>query len=101
MTRYTREDAMKTLVSALSLAFCLAATAVSAQPAPPNDMGVTNGHWHKNSKDIEANKKIFATLGGTYQKNGNFDIVKFPGVIVFLNQGPGTPPAVGGSVGTV
>ena len=92
---------MKNIVSALSLAFCLAATAVSAQTAPPNAMGVTNGHWHMNSKDVEANKKIFVAMGGTWQKNGNFDIVKFPGVIVFLNQGPGTPPAVGGSVGTV
>src|SRR5262245_56524384 len=98
-----REDgsAMRNLLTALSLAFCLAATAASPQPAPPNDMGVTNGHWHMNSKDIEANKKIFVTLGGTYQKNGNFDIVKFPGVIVFLNQGTGTPPTAGRSDGTV
>jgi len=92
---------MRNLLTAVSLAFCLATTAGSAQPAPPNAMGVTNGHWHMNSKDVEANKKIFVAMGGTYQKNGNFDIVKFPGVIVFLNQGPGTPPAVGGSVGTV
>jgi catechol 2,3-dioxygenase-like lactoylglutathione lyase family enzyme len=92
---------MMKIFGALSFAFCLAATAVSAQPAPPNEMGVTNGHWHMNSKDVEANKKIFVTLGGTWQKNGNFDIVKFPGVIVFLNQGPGTAPPVGGSVGTV
>jgi catechol 2,3-dioxygenase-like lactoylglutathione lyase family enzyme len=92
---------MMKFLGALSLTFCLAATALSAQPAPANEMGVTNGHWHMNSKDVEANKKIFVTMGGTYQKNGNFDIVKFPGVIVFLNQGPGTPPPVGGSVGTV
>src|SRR6202049_1663132 len=64
-------------------------------------MGVTMGHWHMNSRDIEANKKIFVAMGGTAVKNGNFDIVKFPGVVVFLNQGPGAAPAVGGSVGTV
>ena len=72
-----------------------------AQPVPPNAMGVTSGHWHLNSKDVEANKKIFVALGGAYKKNGNFDIVIFPGVVVFLNQGPGAPPAEGGTVGTV
>ncbi|HXJ01062.1 MAG TPA: VOC family protein [Micropepsaceae bacterium] len=92
---------MTKLFAALSLAFTLAAGAALAQPAPPNAMGVTNGHWHMNSHDIEANKKILVAMGGTYKKNGNFDIVLFPGVVVFLNQGPGTPPAVGGSVGTV
>ncbi len=92
---------MRKLFGAFSLAFCIAATAAAAQSEPPNAMGVTNGHWHMNSKDVEANKKIFVAMGGTWQKNGNFDIVKFPGVIVFLNQGPGTASAVGGSVGTV
>ncbi|HEX3485155.1 MAG TPA: hypothetical protein VHT51_08845, partial [Micropepsaceae bacterium] len=92
---------MARMLAALSLAFTLTAGAVLAQPAPPNTMGVTNGHWHMNSRDVEANKKILVAMGGTYKKNGNFDIVLFPGVVVFLNQGPGTPPAVGGSVGTV
>jgi len=27
-------------------------------------MGVTMGHWHLNSVDVEANKKIFAAMGG-------------------------------------
>jgi catechol 2,3-dioxygenase-like lactoylglutathione lyase family enzyme len=92
---------MTKLLTALSLMFVLVAGAAFAQAYPPNEAGVTMGHWHLNSKDIEANKKIFVALGGTAVKNGNFDIVKFPGVIVFLNQGPGTPPATGGTVGTV
>jgi catechol 2,3-dioxygenase-like lactoylglutathione lyase family enzyme len=79
----------------------MAVGAALAQPVPPNSLGVTSGHWHLNSKDVEANKKIFVALGGNYKKNGNFDIVIFPGVVVFLNQGPGTPPANGGTVGTV
>ena len=33
-----------------------------------NDAGVTMGHWHLNSRDIEANKKIFVALGGRYPK---------------------------------
>ena len=88
-----------TILGLLSLAF--GAAPASAQLAPPNEMGVTMGHLHMNSRDIEANKKILVAMGGVAQKNGNFEIVKFPGAIVFLNQGPGTPPATGGSVGTV
>ena len=92
---------MTKLIAALSLFLTFLAGAAWAQPYPPNEAGVTMGHWHLNSRDIEANKKILVTMGGTAVKNGNFDIVRFPGVIVFLNQGPGTKPAVGGTVGTV
>ncbi len=79
----------------------LAAPAAYAQPAPPNEAGVTMGHWHLNSRDIEANKKIFVALGGTPVKQDVFEIVKFPGVLVYLNQRPGAAPPTGGSVGTV
>ena len=60
---------------------------------PPNDAGVTMGHWHLNSKDVEASKKILVAMGGTAIKNGNFEIVKFPGVAVYLNQAAGAAPA--------
>src|SRR3989440_4757209 len=92
---------MTRLIAALSLMLSLVAGTALAQAYPPNEAGVTMGHWHLNSRDIEANKKIFVAMGGTAVKNGNFDIVRFPGVVVFLNQGPGTPPATGGTVGTV
>src|SRR5882672_5716629 len=80
---------MTRLIAALSLMLSLVAGTALAQAYPPNEAGVTMGHWHMNSRDIEANKKIFVAMGGTWVKNGNFDIVKFPGVVVFLNQGPG------------
>jgi catechol 2,3-dioxygenase-like lactoylglutathione lyase family enzyme len=68
---------------------------------PPNAAGVTMGHWHLNSRDVDANRKIFVAMGGTAIKNGAFDIVKFPGVAVYLNVAAGTPPASGGTVGSV
>src|SRR5215217_6472217 len=37
-------------------------------------------------------------MGGTPIKTGNFEIVRFPGVLVYLNQGAGATPANGGSV---
>ena len=44
---------MKTAVFAASL-FALPFTigAATAQPFPFNEAGVTNGHWHLNSKDV-------------------------------------------------
>ena len=41
---------------------------------------------------LAAGFDVTLAMGGTAVKNGTFDIVRFPGVIVFLNQGPGTPP---------
>ena len=55
---------MKSLFPALLLASTLAAGTAHAQPAPFNEVGVTMGHWHLASKDVEANKKIFLGMGG-------------------------------------
>ena len=56
---------MKTTVfAALLLASTFAAGTAVAQPAPFNAAGVTNGHWHLNSKDVAANEKIFVGMGG-------------------------------------
>ena len=92
---------MRKSILVLSLVSSLAAGAAWAQPYAPNQAGVTMGHWHLNSRDIEANKKIFVALGGTAIKAGDFDIVRFPGVNVYLNVRAGSPPASGGTVGSV
>ena len=94
---------MKYLISAVWMIALMAPGPVSAQAAlfPPNAAGVTMGHWHLNSRDVEASKKILVAMGGTAIKAGNFDIVKFPGVAVYLNQAPGAAPANGGTVGSV
>src|SRR3954468_979294 len=92
---------MKTLIAALWLASQFAAVSAFAQAAPPNEAGATMGHWHLNSRDVEANKKLFVALGGVALKPGDFELVKFPGVFVFLHLRPGAAPATGGSDGTV
>jgi catechol 2,3-dioxygenase-like lactoylglutathione lyase family enzyme len=91
---------MKILISALVVS-SFAAGAALAQPYKPNDMGVTMGHWHLNSVNVEANKKIFAGMGGNAVKAGDFDLVRFPGVIVMLNLRAPAPPSTGGTEGTV
>jgi hypothetical protein len=56
-TQLNREDSVKTkMFAALLFASALTATAAVAQPAPFNPVGVTMGHWHIASKDVEANK---------------------------------------------
>jgi catechol 2,3-dioxygenase-like lactoylglutathione lyase family enzyme len=92
---------MRALIAALCLVVSLPAGAALAQPYPPNEAGVTMGHWHLNSRDIEANKKLFVALGGIAAKPGDFEIVKFPGVVVFLHLRPGVPAPTGGTEGSV
>jgi len=79
----------------------LAACPASAQREPFNAAGVTMGHWHLNSQNVGTNKALFVALGGKAIKPGDFEIVNFPGVSVFLHQRAGTPAPTGGTVGTV
>jgi catechol 2,3-dioxygenase-like lactoylglutathione lyase family enzyme len=95
-----REEAMKKLISALWLVSSLMAGAASAQPYAPNEAGVTNGHWHLNSRDIEVNKKIFLGMGGVPGEASPLQRVVFPGVMIILNQ-TNVPPPTGGTVGSV
>ena len=50
---------------------------------------------------IDSSASATCSLSGVAAKPGAFDIVKFPGVVVFLHLRPGSPPATGGTVGTV
>jgi len=92
---------MKRLICALGFMSFLAAGTAWAQPYAPNEAGVTMGHWHLNSRDVEANKKIFLGMGGTAGDAGPLQRVTFPGVVVILNQAAGAAPANGGTVGSV
>jgi len=75
------------------------AASVGAQPAPFNETGVTMGHWHIVSKDVDANKRLFLAMGGTLFMPGGNPLVMFPGVYVnlVLNDQKGD----GGSEGSV
>lgn len=68
---------------------------------PPNGAGVTMGHWHLNSRDVAATRKILVTMGGSALKTDGLDAVRFPGVIVFLNIALSPEPPAGGTVGSV
>src|SRR5581483_3490004 len=81
----------------LSLALLHLSSTCWAQLRAPNEAGVALGHWHTIVRDVDATKKFWTILGGTPMKIDGTDVVKFPGVFIFLT--PGTPSA--GSRGSV
>src|ERR1700739_4602713 len=87
-----------TLLAALLLASTFAAGSAHAQPAPFNEVGVTMGHWHIASKDVEANKKLFLAMGGKLMPGANPQIM-FPGVLINLVLG--TEKGAGATQGSV
>ena len=69
-----------------------------AQSFPFNEVGVTMGHWHIASRDVQANKNLFVAMGGTPVTSGN-EAVLFPGVRINLTLR--NAPGSGGSIGSV
>ena len=102
---------MKTSAFAVFVfASALIAGPAAAQPAPYNEFGITMGHWHIASKDVEANKKLFLAMGGklfTFDTSGKpcrgcsggAALMMFPGIYINLNLG--NEKGDGGTVGSV
>src|ERR1700730_3551904 len=90
---------MRTLIAGLWLASTLAAGTGVAQPPPFNEAGVTMGHWHFASRDVQANKKILVAMGGSPVTTGAAESVVFPGARINLSLG--NMPGSGGSQGSV
>jgi len=80
-----------------SVAMLLPLSSAWAQLEVPNEAGVTFGHVHTIVRDVEATKKFWTTLGGQAIKIDKTDVMKFPGVFIFLTKG--SPSA--GSYGSV
>jgi catechol 2,3-dioxygenase-like lactoylglutathione lyase family enzyme/extradiol dioxygenase family protein len=89
---------MRIVIAGLFVASVLATGTASAQYAPFNEAGITMGHWHFASKDLEANKKIFVEMGGL-PVAGNAQSLLFPGMRINLTLG--NAPGNGGSQGSV
>src|SRR5438128_8481249 len=96
----SREASVKTnMFVVLLFSSALTAGATAAQPAPFNEIGVTMGHWHIASKDVEANKKLFLAMGGKLFMPGGNPLIMFPGLYINLNLG--TEKGDGGTQGSV
>jgi catechol 2,3-dioxygenase-like lactoylglutathione lyase family enzyme len=82
------------VVAALAV---LALPAVSyAQLAPANKDGLTFGEVALNVKDVEAHKKLWTqTFEGTLVEKNGITAVKFPGMLLVLNQSSSAGPSQG------
>jgi hypothetical protein len=91
---------MKTsMFAALLLASTFIAGGAAAQPAPFNATGVTMGHWHIISNNVDANKKLFLAMGAKMFDVGGNPLMMFPSVYINLNLGQ--EKGEGGTVGSV
>src|SRR6266478_1879221 len=88
---------MKRMVAVVSLLSLLLAANLRAQVAAPNPAGVSLGQWHTIVRDVEVTKRFWMLFGGTPITVDGIDVIKFHGVLIFLQ--PGSPS--GGSEGTV
>jgi catechol 2,3-dioxygenase-like lactoylglutathione lyase family enzyme len=92
-------NVLVTLAAVLALVLGPSVRPTAAQPAPFNEAGLTMGHWHIASKDLEANKKLFLAMGGKLFMPGGNTLIMFPGVYINLNLG--TEKGEGGTQGSV
>jgi catechol 2,3-dioxygenase-like lactoylglutathione lyase family enzyme len=81
----------------LSLTFSVLASRTSAQ-LNNREAPIVVAHYHLNVTSVEAHKKFWVnTLGGTAVTFGpnKIDVIKFPGVVLFLRVQPPTGPTRG------
>src|SRR5262245_42540545 len=104
IVRYTFRNQKGVVVKKMILALCgilmLSAGTVWGQPFPPNEAGDTMGHWHLNTRNIEATRNIFMAMGGA-EVQGDNARVRFPGVLVILREQAPTGSTVGSVVNHV
>jgi len=91
-----KERPVKRFIAILSLFVLWPLSASRAQVLAPSSAGVALGHLNTNVRDVEATKKFWILLGGKPIKIDGIDVMKFPGVLVFMRKGE----VSGGSVGT-
>jgi catechol 2,3-dioxygenase-like lactoylglutathione lyase family enzyme len=72
---------------------------LSAQVLPFNAAGVTMGHHHIITPDVDAQKKIWVeALGGQLSGNPGLEFVKFPGTFLILSKGNATQGTEGSAI---
>ena len=86
---------MRKLVSILTLLVLWPPSQSPAQLYPPNEAGVSLSAWHTIVRDVEATKKFWALFCGTPMKIEGIEVMKIPGVLVFLHPGEPSGPSAG------
>src|SRR3974390_2691479 len=88
---------MKRPISIISFAVLGMAAQAWAQVADPNERGAAFGQWHTIVRDVEASKRFWTTVGCVPIRIDGEDVMKFPGILIFLKKGS---PAAGGNYGS-
>jgi hypothetical protein len=92
---------MKEFLPILTIVVLCPLTSARAQLETPNEAGVAFGQFHTIVRDVDASKKFWITLGGTPMKIDETEVVKFPGVFVFLTKGSPSGGSFGSAVNHV
>ena len=75
----------------LGLALVVAACVATGSPVSAQllnkDAPVVVGHFHMNATSVAEHRKFWVdTLGGTADRIGSADVVRFPGIVLFFDQ---------------
>jgi catechol 2,3-dioxygenase-like lactoylglutathione lyase family enzyme len=89
---------LRSIVAAAFVLSLVATSRANAQLAAPGESGVVQGHLHLAVRDVEAQQKFWAMLGGTPVQNGALQLIQFPGTFVMLRKGEPTGGTVGSTV---
>lgn len=69
-----------------------------AQVFAPNAAGVAMSHWHTIVRDVDATKRFWTLMGATSIKVDGTDVMKFPGVLIFLHKGEPSGSTMGSRI---
>ena len=93
---------MNKLVARITFGLCFFASLSVAQLAAPNPAGVSMGHIHLNTKDPDAQRKLWVDLLGAEQTTlGKYEVYKMPGVLIMFNKVESTTGTEGSVVNHV
>ena len=88
---------MRKLISILCFTVLLSGGTAWTQLLHPNAAGAAMGHLHYKVRDVEANKKFWIALGAMPVKFDTREVLKFNGVLIFLDKAESS----GGTEGSV
>jgi len=89
---------MNKLVIVLGMLSLWPSSAALAQLEVPNEAGVRFAQWGTIVTDVDATKRFWTILGGQAIKIDGMDVIKFPGVYIFLKKGHPTGGSFGSAV---
>ncbi|HYR83928.1 MAG TPA: VOC family protein [Terriglobia bacterium] len=78
---------MKRFFSLMGISLLYPLLAAGGQILPANSAGVTLGYWHTIVRDVDVTKKFWSMMGGTPLKIDGVEVIKMPGVLIFMTQG--------------